>query len=118
MGRWPFQFAFWAAAAFAFYMATQPNPPALPVETQDKVQHILAFSVLALLGVLAFPRLRGWWLGIGLAVFGALIEFVQAIPALHRDASVFDWIADVGAILVVLCLALLVRHLLRSARRG
>jgi hypothetical protein len=37
-------------------------------------------------------------------LFGAVIEVVQAIPMLHRDSDVMDWIADTAAVLVVLLL--------------
>ncbi len=37
-----------------------------------------------------------------LSLFGALIEVVQAIPALHRDSDVLDWLADTVAVVVVL----------------
>ena len=105
------QTAFWLAAAFAFYMATTPHPPELPGHPQDKVQHILAFSVLTGLGLMAYPRVRAVYLLLGLLVFGALIEAVQAIPVLHRDSSLLDWAADAAAILCVLGIALAVRHL-------
>ena len=42
-----------------------------------------------------------------LAAFGALIEFTQMIPLLHRDASAADWVADSIAIVVGLGLVIL-----------
>lgn len=93
---------FWAAACFAFVMAVLPHPPEVPGEPNDKVQHIAAFATLALLGSFAYPkaaliRLLGY-----LSTFGALIEVVQAIPALHRDSDILDWLADTIAVVVVL----------------
>jgi len=38
---------------------------------------------------------------LGLMAFGALIEMVQAIPQLHRDSDLLDWLADTGAALAV-----------------
>ena len=93
---------FWAAAAFAFVMAVLPHPPELPGEPNDKIQHIIAFATLALLGSFAYPRAVFTRLLIGLSLFGALIEVVQAIPALHRDSDVWDWVADTGAVVAVL----------------
>lgn len=93
---------FWAAAAFAFVMAVLPHPPQVPGEPSDKVQHIVAFVTLAALGVWAYPGTRKRWLLAGLAVFGAVIELVQAIPALNRDSDPLDWLVDVAAALVVL----------------
>lgn len=91
---------FYFATAFAFVMATLPKPPILPGSPSDKLQHMLAFAVLAVVGAIAFPqspRLRLWS---GLIAFGGLIELVQAIPALHRDSDLADLGADAIAVLV------------------
>jgi VanZ family protein len=92
---------FWAAAAFAFVMAVIPSPPELPGHPSDKIQHILAFLVLAALGWLAYPKVKKRELLLGLAAFGALIEMVQAIPMLHRDSDPYDWVADTAAAFTV-----------------
>ena len=96
--------AFWAAMLFGFVIAILPKPPTLPGDPSDKVQHILAFLVLAALASLAYPRARPLRIGLGLAAYGALIEFTQMIPALNRDAELLDWIADVAAASIVLIL--------------
>lgn len=93
---------FWAACLFSFVMAVIPHPPTLPGEPSDKVQHIVAFLVLAALGHFAYPRLKKRKLLLGLMVFGALIEVAQAIPMIHRDSDPLDWLADTGAALAVL----------------
>ena len=95
---------FWAAVAFAFVMAILPHPPQVPGEPNDKIQHITAFATLSLLASIAYPRAGLLRLLGSLSAFGALIEFVQAIPALHRDSDVLDWIADTVAVIVVLLL--------------
>ena len=95
---------FWAAACFAFIMAVLPPPPQIPGEPNDKVQHIIAFATLAALGSFAYFTAPITRLLIGLSLFGAVIEVVQAIPMLHRDSDVMDWIADTAAVLVVLLL--------------
>ena len=96
------QTVFWLAVFFALVMAVLPHPPELPGQPNDKVQHIIAFATLAALGSIAYPVTSIVRLLVGLSLFGALIEFVQAIPALHRDSDVMDWIADTFAVLVVL----------------
>ncbi|MFL6763848.1 MAG: hypothetical protein ACJ8FO_01475 [Sphingomicrobium sp.] len=96
------QSIFWTAACFAFVMAVLPHPPEIPGEPNDKVQHIVAFATLAALGSFAYPRIALLRLLAGLSLFGALIEVVQAIPALHRDSDIRDWIADTVAVAVVL----------------
>jgi peptidoglycan/LPS O-acetylase OafA/YrhL len=101
---------FWAAAAFAFVMAVLPHPPELPGHPSDKVQHVIAFAVLGLLGALAYPGARPARLLVGLSLFGAAIELIQAIPALNRDSDVLDWIADTIACGVVLMLVARLRR--------
>jgi VanZ family protein len=96
--RW----VFWAAVVSTFVVATLPKPLHVPGEPSDKVQHILGFMVLAILGSAAYARVSALKLVIALAVFGALIEMAQMIPALHRDAELLDWVADVTAVAVVL----------------
>jgi len=96
------QLLFWAAAAFAFVMAILPQPPAVPGAPNDKVQHIAAFATLAVLGTFAFPGATLLRMLVSLSLFGALIEVVQAIPALHRDSDILDWIADTVAVILVL----------------
>ena len=93
---------FWAAAVFAFVMAVLPHPPRLPGNPNDKLQHMTAFATLALLGSFAYPSTRLVKLLVGLSLFGALIEVVQAIPVLHRDSDVLDWVADTTAVAIVL----------------
>ena len=99
-----FAVLFWLALAFTLVMALLPKPPAVPLPGGDKFQHMAAFAVLSLLAWLAFPRLRFVELFAAMAALGALIEILQMIPALHRDAQLGDWIADCAASLVVLSL--------------
>lgn len=110
-----FRFLFWAALVFAFVMASLAQPPALPGDPGDKLLHVLAFLALAGLAAFAYPRLPLIMIFIGLAFFGAGIEAVQAIPALGREASWMDWLADLGAAAVVLLAVGAIRFLLRPA---
>ena len=88
------------AAAFAFIMAVLPHPPRLPGDPSDKVMHVLAFLALGTLAAVAFPRPTILWLTVALALYGAAIELIQAIPALHRDSEIADLAADVIAALL------------------
>jgi VanZ family protein len=106
---------FWAAALFAFVMAVMPHPPRIPGEPSDKIQHIMAFTTLSLLGSWAYPETRPWKLLVRLSLFGAVIEVIQLIPALNRDGDVVDWLADTAAVLVVL---LIVGWFRRRSRVG
>lgn len=88
---------FWAAALFALVMALLPHPPEVPGNPSDKIQHAAAFVTLGVLGVFAYPRLSTLKLVVALSLFGAFIEVAQAIPALHRDSDVLDWLTDTAA---------------------
>src|SRR4051812_5596576 len=91
------RFSFWAAAVFAFVMAVLPQPPQLPGNPSDKIEHMVAFATLGLLGAWAYAGSSLLRLVAGLSLFGAMIELVQAIPALHRDCDIKDWVADTFA---------------------
>ncbi len=102
---------FWLCLLGAVTLALLPHPPHVPA-FGDKVQHMLAFGALALLGSFAFPREPKFRLGERLSFLGALVEVMQSIPALHRNCDIGDWIADTLAIAAVLGLL----HLLRLPR--
>ena len=89
--------AFWAAALLALVMASLPQPPSLPGNPNDKIQHIIAFVTLTSLAAFAYPGARLTAIFLALAGFGGAIELVQAIPALHRQSSPLDWLADAVA---------------------
>ena len=94
------RFVFWSALAVSFVMAILPHPPVLPGSPTDKVQHILAFATLGALGSIAFPQVPLMRLALWLIAFGALIEAVQAIPALNRSSDLADLLADALAVVV------------------
>ena len=106
--------AFWTAATIALVMALVPHPPRLPGEPSDKVQHIAAFLSLGALGSFAYPKTNPLHLGLGLSLFGAVIEILQLIPALHRDGDPLDWMADTAAVALII---ILLRRWVRE-RRG
>lgn len=96
-------------------MALLPKPPSLPIETGDKVQHMMAFATLSALAAAGWRERRLAVLFAWLAGFGAAIEVLQAIPVLNRDSDVLDWVADMAATIAALGLT---RALLGySARR-
>lgn len=106
---------FWAALLIAFAVAIWPSPIPLPGNPSDKLQHLLAFAGLTALAAAAHPRTRFVKIGIGMALYGALIEIVQSIPALNRQAELLDWAADIAGIALALAaLALLRRSKIRT----
>ncbi len=104
--------AFWLCVFGAVTLALLPQPPHFE-EVGDKVQHMIAFGTMALIGSFAFPGMSKLRIGERLSFLGALVEVAQSIPALHRDCNIRDWIADTLAIVVVL----VALHLLRLPRR-
>lgn len=106
---------FWAALLVASIMATLPEPPELPMETTDKVQHMAAFAALTLLMAMGWPRLQLRYIWLALAFFGAIIEIVQGlVPSLNRTADIFDWGADILASAVVVIVLAIIRAGLRK----
>ena len=101
---------FSAALMFTLIMAWLPHPPSVAGNPNDKIQHIAAFACLSLLGAMAFPTFPLARLGERLSFLGAIIEVVQAIPALHRDCDIRDWFADTLAVIVVLFVVGLLRR--------
>ncbi len=100
---------FWLAVLTTVLFASTPHPPTLI--PNDKLQHLLAFVVLALLLRFSYPAIAWQVTGLALAALGALIEIVQAIPVLHRDCDIYDWYADVAAIVLGLVIATAIRRL-------
>jgi len=85
---------FLLALALTLYCALRARPVPLPIH--EDVQHAAAFATLTLCGSLpwmANARAR-WRLALGLVGLGALIEALQALPIVHRDADLLDWLAD------------------------
>lgn len=106
---------FWAAALFALVMASLPQGPELPGIDSDKVQHIIAFVVLTGLALFAYGGPALGRIVAGLSAYGALIEIIQLIPALHRDGDWKDWLADTAAV-VATSLVYLASRRLHSGR--
>jgi hypothetical protein len=101
---------FFAALIGVLYFAWTPAPPTLL--GNDKSQHMLAFAVLMILFRLAWPQ---WsWRGalVWFGALGAVIELVQAIPALHRDCDINDWFADMAAVVAALAVIAVVDRLI------
>jgi hypothetical protein len=80
-----------------------PSPPGV-----DKLVHGGLFLALAFSG--RWAGIRRELLAVLLPVYAAASELIQAIPALHRDASVGDWLADVVGVLLGLLLWTLVER--------
>lgn len=80
----------------------------------DKIAHFVAFYVLTLLMLAAFPNSRMVVLAAAMLAFGAAIEFVQAFVG--RDAQWSDLVADAVGIACALAPAV-IRKLTGPFRR-
>jgi VanZ family protein len=106
----------WAALLAALmvavcWLAFTPSTPALTFDNQDKLEHLLAFTVLAGTALLALPGgLRGARLaGSSMLLFGAFIEAVQTqVPGRSGDWA--DLAADAAGIAIGLALVAALRH--------
>jgi hypothetical protein len=94
--------AFFAALLFTFYSAVIPPKQALQLVPWDKAEHFVAFYGLTGLAAAAFPKRHLIVIALLLSGFGALIEFVQGLPVVHRDRDIWDWVADTIAIVAAL----------------
>ena len=84
--------AFWLLVAIVLILSLMPVDQALPSTGWDKSNHLLAFSALAVAGLLAYPgRIRP--VLIGLVAYGGLIELLQSLTG-YRFAEWGDWLAD------------------------
>jgi VanZ family protein len=82
---------------FVLFLPGDDVPSGFPPGT-DKVVHCSLFAALALTACLAGVRTR-WVIGV-LAVYAVTSELIQATPALHRDASSWDAVADFTGALI------------------
>ena len=85
---------FWALALCVAVLSLMPTNylPAQVFSLWDKAQHALAFTALASLGLLAYPR-QPWRVAIALLAFGGAIELAQAATG-WRYGEWSDWLAD------------------------
>lgn len=96
------------SALLALIMASLPQPVPALAGINDKLQHIVTFMALGCLAVRAFPSRPFWPSALGLLVFGSAIEIIQLIPALHRESSPLDLLADAVGIILGYVVAILI----------
>lgn len=101
-------------------MAVLPGDETPQVFPWDKASHVSAFYLLTLLAVAGGPLTDLLWVAVGLSALGGLIELIQALPIVHRDCSVWDWVADTVGVVSVLLPIVLVQSRMRAlvAARG
>lgn len=104
------QFTLAIAVAVILHLATTQRSYPVVEDVNDKLNHVLAFAVLAGLTDFSFPGSRfGAAKVLALLGFGLLIEVVQYFLP-YRESSMLDWLADaLGVAAYVLCIPLLRR---------
>ena len=103
--------------AFIFTLTHVPSLPPPPGHLNDKSAHFLAYGGLA--GAifislwLSRPDRPGLWWRVLLicAAYGAVDEWLQALPFIHRSCELNDWFADVAGTLVAVTILGVVRFL-------
>ena len=90
------------AFAIVCYFAVVPFPAPIERQFSDKFLHMLAFSTLTVLGTTAFRRTSPLVLAALLSASGAVIELVQMVASLNRNAEFLDWVADTAAVFITL----------------
>ena len=95
--RWPRAWlALWWLAVLGTLVVCLIPPPSIPLpENSDKVEHFLAYFLLAASAVQIYQR-RGAlvWAAIGLVALGIGIEFAQGALTVNRMADPMDALAN------------------------
>ncbi len=100
--RWVARASFVLCFAFTCWAAFTPPGSGPSLFPWDKAEHFCAFVTLMVIAMVAFPAAPLWLLAAALSGFGAAIELIQALPFVHRDAEVGDWVADTLGVVTVL----------------
>ena len=103
---------FWLLIAIvSLLMLIELQPKKDVITYIDKFEHAFVFTLLTITGRLAYGQ-NNSWLYAGLIALGALYEVLQAVFTITRQASVYDWLADIAGII----LAVMISRLLYAKR--
>jgi VanZ family protein len=93
---------FWLLVAIvSVLMLIELKPSTSSIPNIDKLEHAIVFIALTITGCLAYAQKKPWVIA-GLIALGALYEVLQALLTVTRQASVYDWLADVVGILIAI----------------
>lgn len=85
----------WLAIAVTIVVCLIPPPPLALPQNSDKVEHFLAYFLLASAAVQIYrTRAALLWAGAGLALLGVGIEFLQGALTTDRMADPMDALAN------------------------
>lgn len=85
------------------YACLMPHPPQVGISYFDKVEHFLAYLILAAWFAEVLPT-RPWQVFTGLVLFGLLIEVAQSMTG-YRHPNVMDLVADTVGVVAGMLLA-------------
>src|SRR5262249_14243542 len=103
--------AFLITALLVIGISLLPGNDLLDIEPWEKLEHIVAYGLLAFVGALAFPQMRATvLLAVLLPAVGLLVEFCQLVVP-GRSADIDDAIANTIGVALVLVPLLIVRLL-------
>ena len=80
----------------------QPKKDGIPYI--DKFEHAFVFIWLTITGCLAYGQKKSWVYA-GLIALGALYEVLQALITVTRQASFYNWLADIAGILLAVMIS-------------
>lgn len=101
---------FWCCAGSILYFALA-NSPTVTLSSSDKINHVLAFLVLQVLGALSWSS-RVHVVALGLVAYGASIEVLQSLTPTRQA----EW-QDLAADMLGIALALAGTHAFRRLRK-
>jgi VanZ family protein len=87
---------FWLCVMVVLVLSLMPTGPYMPTTGWDKTNHLLAFSLMTVLGCRAYP-FRTKTVLVGLLVYGGLIEVLQSFTT-YRFAEWGDVLADASGL--------------------
>ena len=95
------RFIFWLVMMVmtALFLVPQEFVSSAIFDWWDKAQHAVAFSVLILIGFIAYP-MNFWRAVISLILYGAFIEIIQSWTG-WRQGDVMDALADMVGVLLM-----------------
>ena len=101
--RWPRAWlALWWLAVLGTLVVCLIPPPPIPLpENSDKVEHFLAYFLLAASAVQIYQRRAALiWAAVGLVALGIGIEFAQGALTVNRMADPMDALANSVGVVV------------------
>lgn len=103
-----FWLSLWGAAVLAVIVVCLIPPPPLDLpQNSDKVEHFLAYFLLAASAVQVFATRRALWVaGVGLVLMGLGIEWAQGALTDNRMADPIDALANTSGVVAGMLTAL------------